>query len=102
MPGEILLGGKFPFVRTKKNVRTKQLSGQKNCPDKKIVQTKKLSEQQNCPDKKIVRTKKLSGREKKNCLDKKIVRTKKNCPDKFFLSALAMPLVFFSFCPSGS
>ena len=71
--GKILLGGKCPFVRTKK------LAGQKNCPDKKNVQTKKLSGQKKCPDKK------LSGQ--KNCLDKKIVRTKiltgqKNCPDK--------------------
>ena len=41
--GKILLGGKCPFVRTKK------LSGQKNCLDKK-----------NCPDKKIVWTTKLS------------------------------------------
>ena len=67
--GEILLGGKCPFVRTKK------LSGQKNCPDKKIVRTKKLSDkklsgQNNCPeekkipDKKIFQTKKLSGQ---NC-----------------------------------
>ena len=73
--GEILLGGKCPFVRTKNCPDKKKLSGQKNYSDKKIVRTKKLSGQKNCPNKKIVRTKKLSGQ--KNCPDKKMVRTKK-------------------------
>ena len=62
-------------------------SGQKYCPDKK-----KLSRHKNCPDKKIIRTKKLSG--KKIALTKKL-SGQKNCSDKFFLSASAMPLIFF-------
>ena len=73
----------MPFCPEKKNVRKKKLSGEKNCLKKKIVRKKKLSGQ-----KKNVRRKKLSGQ-------KKNVRTK-NCPNKFFLSKLAMPLVFFS------
>ena len=77
-----LLSGQ-KYCPDKNIVRTKKLSGQKKCLDKKIVRTKKLSGQKKCPDRKIVRTKKLSGQ-------KKMVRTK-NCPDKFFLSALAMP-----------
>ena len=75
-----------------KNVQTKKLSGQKNCQDKKIVRTKKLSGQKNCPDKK-------NCPDQKNCRTKKIVRTKK-LSRQIFLSALAMPLVFF--CSSGS
>ena len=90
--GEILLGGKCPFVRTKK------LSGQKNGPDKKIVRIKKLSGQKNCPDKKNFRTKKLSGQ--KNCPDKKIVRTKKkfrtkNGPDSLFQKYFTISLEYY-------
>ena len=52
-----------------------------------LSRQKKMSWQKNCPDKKIVRTPKNLGQ--------------KNHQDKLFLSALAVPLVFF-FCPSGS
>ena len=79
--GKILLGGKCPFVRTKKILRTKKLSGQKNCPDKKTVRTNKVSGQKNCTDKKKFRTKKLYGQ--------------KNCPDKIVFVGVVNVLDFF-------